>query len=212
MRDIPMFTTENGIGSLIFKEIPYSATAYVRIQDSLSPEAFLQDCISFCRAVGAERIYAAGHQILEQYPLHTAVWEMSCFMGSLADTDAALFPVTESTLSQWQQIYNDGMKNVANASYMTQTDAKQMLQQGDGYFVHRGDILLGIGKASGETIDAVVSVVPGTGHDIVCALAHALFGERIRLQVASTNNRAIRLYEKLGFIKTAEISKWYKIF
>ena len=29
------------------------------------------------------------------------------------------------------------------------------------------------------------------------------------LEVASTNARAIRLYEKLGFLKTAEVSRWY---
>ena len=35
--------------------------------------------------------------------------------------------------------------------------------------------------------------------------------EQITLEVASTNERAIHLYEKLGFVKTAELSRWYQV-
>ena len=31
MKDIPAFTTENGIASLILREIPYREEAYIRI-------------------------------------------------------------------------------------------------------------------------------------------------------------------------------------
>ena len=94
---------------------------------------------------------------------------------------------------------------------MSAADAKKMLVRGDGYFVHRDGKLLGIGMAAGEKVDAVVSVVPGAGQDVLLALSHALFGERITLQVASENTRAIKLYEKLDFIKISEVSRWYKI-
>ena len=33
MRDFPVFTTEYGVASLIFKEIPYRQEAYIRIRD-----------------------------------------------------------------------------------------------------------------------------------------------------------------------------------
>jgi len=36
-------------------------------------------------------------------------------------------------------------------------------------------------------------------------------GETVRLTVAATNERALRLYERLGFIKTAELSRWYRV-
>ena len=45
MRDLPVFTTENGVGSLVFKEIPYSGTAYVTIHDSSFPTEFLMECV-----------------------------------------------------------------------------------------------------------------------------------------------------------------------
>ena len=48
MRNIPVFTTENGVGSLVLQEIPYTGNAYVRIHDSVMPEAFLRECVDFC--------------------------------------------------------------------------------------------------------------------------------------------------------------------
>ena len=212
MRDIPVFTTENGVASLIFKEIPYTQTAYVRLQSTLEPKAFCDECVEFCRAVGAQMIYATGHEYLEKYPFHTAIWEMARSLEGLEDTDAAIFPVTEKTLERWREIYNEAMKDVPNASYMTQAEAQALLRTGDGYFVHRDGQLLGIGKAAGERLDAVVSCIPGAGRTVMLALAHALTGERITLQVASANIRAVKLYEKMGFIPVSEVSKWYKLF
>lgn len=212
MRDFPVFTTENGVGSLVLKEIPYSGIAYVTIRDSSFPTEFLKECLDFCRAVGAAKIFATGHEVLENYPLYTSVIKMTASLNTIPDTEACLFPVTQSTLTRWRDIYNDRMKNVDNAAYMSDQAGRDMLSRGDGYFVHLGGELLGIGMASGERIECVASVTLGKGKDVVCALAHALMCDRVELNVASTNHRAIRLYESLGFIKTAEIARWYKIF
>ena len=86
-----------------------------------------------------------------------------------------------------------------------------MLRRGDGYYIHCDGKVLGIGVASGDRIDCIASVVPGMGKKVVSALAHTLFCDRVVLDVASTNEKAIRLYETMGFIKTAEVSRWYKI-
>ena len=69
MKDIPVFATEYGIASLVLKEIPYQSAAYVTVRDSLEPERLLEECIGFCRACGADRIYATGHSELESRPL-----------------------------------------------------------------------------------------------------------------------------------------------
>lgn len=211
MKDIPIFNTEYGVASLVLKEIPYQETAYIIIRDSLEPEKLLEECVGFCRACGAEKIYATGHTILENRPLLTAIWEMRRDTAGIPDTDAAIWPVQEQTLGQWRQIYNQKVVSVPNGAWMTEADGKQMLQKGDGYFVHRGDELLGIGRASGEMIDWVASVKPGAGRDVVCALSHALTGDVAVLTVASGNNKAVRLYESLGFIRSKEISRWYYV-
>jgi len=211
MRDIPMFTTEFGVASLVLKEIPYQETAYIIIRDSLEPEKLLEECRGFCRACGAEKIYATGHAILESRPLLTAMWEMRRDLAGIPDTDAALWPVQEHTLDSWRRIYNQKVKFVPNGAWMTEADGKAMLQKGDGYFIHLGGELLGIGRASVEVIDWVASVKPGAGRDVVCALAHALTGDVATLTVASENKKAVRLYESLGFMPVKEISRWYQV-
>ena len=211
MKDFPFFTTEHGVATLILKEIPYQETAYIILRDSQEPLALAGECVDFCRVCGAERIYATGHDVLAAYPLYTAMWEMSCAREAIPDTDAALWPVQEKTLTQWQRIYNEKVKKVPNGAWMTNADAEKMLQDGDGYFIHRGETLLGIGRASSDRISWVASLAPGAGADVVKALAHAATEDTISLTVASTNQKAVDLYERLGFLRTAEISKWYKM-
>ncbi len=211
MRDIPVFSTENGVASLGLKEIPYSAEAYITVQDTQAPAEFLEECAAFCRSCGAERIYAKEHGFLERYPLHTAVWRMMRPIEGLPETDAALMPVTQQTIEQWRALYNSRMAGVPNAAHISFFDGKKLLAHGEGYFVHRGGTLLGIGIAGGTRIDAVIAAQRGCGREVLLALSHALSGDEIVLEVASENTRALRLYASLGFIRTAELSRWYRI-
>ena len=66
MKNIPMFTTENGVASLILQEIPYRREAYVHIRSTAAPEAFFRECVDFCKMAGAEKIYLTGHPLLEK--------------------------------------------------------------------------------------------------------------------------------------------------
>lgn len=211
MKDIPIFTTENGAASLILKEIPYSKAAYIKLQHTLEPEKLLHECVDFCRMAGAEAVFAEGHPYLEQFPFHTSIWQMTRARAGLADSDASLFPVTEKTVEEFRTLYNRRMADVPNFSYMTVQDSKGLLIKGNGYFVHTGENLLGIGIASGDRIDGVIAVQPGAGETVVLALNHALSGETVSLEVASENKKAVRLYERLGFVPVQEISRWFTV-
>ena len=211
MRDMPVFTTEYGVASLVLKEIPYKETAYILIRDSLEPEKLIEECASFCRAVGAEHIFATGHETLEKYPLHTSVLEMRSTAWVDAEKLQSLFPVTEQTVGRWRQIYNERMKTVDNSGTLESRDEKKILESGGAYFVHSCGELLGIGWLEEETLLAVASVRPGAGETVMHSLMSLVEGASVTLEVASTNERAIRLYEKLGFLKTREISRWYRV-
>ncbi len=211
MRDIPVFTTENGVASLVLREVPYRAEAYITLQDSQNPEGLLKECVDFCRAVGADRVYAKGNAILEGYPMHTAIWKMQRRKDGLPSSDAALFPVTEETIDRWRSLYNEGMKAVPNAATMTREDGRKLIARGAGYFVHRSGELLGIGIAAGDTVEAIISVKRGHGADVMLALCSVLFSENIHVEVASVNSPAFKLYEKLGFTRTVELSRWYSV-
>lgn len=211
MRNFPVFTTQYGVASLILREIPYRQTAYIKLLGSLEPEKLLEECKDFCRAVGAQHIYASGDACLEKYPLHTVINEMEREWSPVPATRAAAVAVTQQTLAQWKDIYNQRMMGVPNASYMDNAAAKTMLMDGSAYFVELEGRIIGIGKGSGDTIEAIASICPGAGQDIVLALCKELKGNRFRLQVADTNVSALTLYGRLGFVKTKEISRWHQI-
>lgn len=211
MKDFPIFTTENGIASLTLKEIPYRKQAHIKIQSSLDPEKLLEECVGFCRACGAEWVDASGHEYLEKYPLITEMWLMTGNRESIGETDACLFPMTQQTVARWLEIHNQRMADVPNAAYLDGNDGREFLENGDCYFVRRDGKLLGIGKAAEDYIDIVIAAEPGMGQTVVQALAGALTEDTVRVAVASANTRAVRLYERLGFVKTKVMSGWYRV-
>ena len=213
MRDFPIFTTEFGVSSLVLKEIPYRKEAYIRIRDVQEDffEDHMAECISFCRICGAERIYAEGNKKLEQYPVYTSVYQMCGIACPEEEKIASLFPVTEETVGKWRTIYNEAMRAVDNAGTLESREEKQILESGGAYFVHRGGQLLGIFWLEGNKLLAVAAVQRGVGEIVMHTMMSLRNGEHMELEVASTNLRAIRLYEKLGFLKTKEFAQWHQV-
>jgi len=213
MRDFPIFTTEYGVSSLILKEIPYRNEAYIRIRDVQEDffEEHLSECISFCRICGADRIFAAGEEHLEGYPLYTAVYEMRGTACPEEEKIASLFPVTEETVGKWRTIYNEAMRTVDNAGTLESRDEKRIVDSGSAYFVHSHGQLLGIFWMEGNKLLAIAAVQKGAGETVMHTLMSLFPDEQITLEVASTNERAIRLYGRLGFVKTAQLTSWYEV-
>ena len=211
MKDIPVFTTEYGVASLIFKEIPYKQLAFVHIQD-VQPDglaAHLRECVTFCRMAGAERVLAKGHAELEHYPLHSTVSRMALIPESW-EPEANLWPVTAETVGKWREVYNSRMAVIDNHATMTSVDEKEIITSG-AYFVHRDGRLLGIGWLRDGQLLALASVVPGMGETVAKTLLTVADTDRITLEVVSSNTRAVRLYEKLGFVTVGEVSRWYDV-
>ena len=211
MKDFPMFTTEYGVASLFMKEIPYKEKAYIVIHSSEQPEELLRECVSFCRICGAEEVFASGHEHLEQYPLHTIIYEMQGEVQADESKVEHLWPVTRETVGQWREICNRRMRDIDNSATQEARDEKEILESGDAYFVHHSGELLGIGWIRDGELLELASVVPGAGERVMHTLMSILPGQVLKLQVVSTNLRAISLYERLGFIKTAEKTRWFQV-
>lgn len=210
MKDIPVFPTEYGVASLVLREIPYRQEAYIRVQD-VQPgmmDALVAECMAFCRAAGAEKIYWSAGEA--EGKLHTAIYEMKGTAWVDESKIEHLFPVTEETVLQWRQLLNERMKGVDNAATVTYNEQQALIQSGGAYFVHRDGHLLGLGWLDGSTLLAVAAIEPGAGERVMHTLMSLVEGQTMTLEVASTNERAIRLYEKLGFVKTREVRKWYR--
>ena len=212
MKDFPVFTTEYGVASLVLREIPYRGEAFILIQDSLQPEELLKECVSFCRAVGAEKIYARGHEFLEQYPLHCIIYEMRAEAMVDESKVESLWPVTEKTIGRWRELMNEKMRPVDNSGTLEKKGEQEILDSGGAYFVHHQGELLGAGWVVNGEILLVAATQPGAGERVMHTLMSLMPGEEIKLDVVSTNHRAIRLYERLGFLKTSEIRRWYRVF
>lgn len=211
MRDFPMFTTEYGVASLVLKEVPYRQEAYIIIQSALQPEELLRECISFCRMVGAEKVFARGHACMESYPLYCAVFEMRGSMEVDEEKTQNLWPVTKETVEVWRQFLNEKLRVIDNAGTLEAKDEQQILDSGGAYFVHRKGELLGAGWLAGEELKLIAAAEPGTGEWVFHSLLSVEPPEQLRLEVASTNERAIRFYEKMGMVKTAELRRWYQV-
>ena len=209
MKDIPIFDTQYGVGSLALAEVSYRQEAYITIGAVTDLTLFLEEAAGFCRAVGAESVYATGHPDLEKYPLYNIVLLLSAAKSKLSTTDATLIAVTEESWAQWQDLYNEKFRKVPNAVTITGKDMQNLL--GSCYFVYRGEMLVGIGKADGNRIGAIAAFVPGAGRDVVLALAHSLQSDKVTIEVASANPKAYDLYKRLGFELEQERIKWFKV-
>lgn len=209
MKNIPMFTTEYGVANLFLKNVPYSGAAFVQIISTSNCFEFLKECRDFCRAVGAERIYASGHDALGQLTMYTKILTMSRKAAIKHMSDCKLVRVTSETSESWRDVYNRCMAGVPAADYMSKTDMRSHIERGDAYYIYRNDDLLGIGVASGENIDAVAGLRPHVGESLMYALLPVLTGETIHLQVAAENKKAYNLYSKMGFTVDAVVEVWY---
>lgn len=211
MRNIPMFTVESGVASLILEEIPYKKIAYIRLQATETPEALLDECVSFCKAVGAERIYATGHDCLDEYPLYTQICELYQLRSQLPSTECVATQVKMDNLNEWLALYNERMAAVPNVATMTYALSERYITDKHAYFVYDRDVRIGLGVVSTGRLDALASLMPGRGADVLCALSKELSGDSVTVEVAVTNEKAMSLYQRLGFANVKEISRWYEI-
>ncbi len=212
MRDFPVFTTEYGVASLVLKEVPYRQEAYIIIQSALQPKELLSECISFCRMVGAEKVFARGHAYVENYPIHCSILEMRGSVDVEEEKIENLWPVTKETASQWRQFLNEKLRPIDNAGTLEARDEQEILNLGGAYFVHRNGELLGAGWLVDEELKLIAAAKKGAGERVFHSLLSSFPPERLRLEVASTNERAIRFYERMGLVKTAELRRWYQVY
>lgn len=212
MKDFPFFTTQWGVSSLVLREVPYRREAYIHIRDVSKgdiPE-HLKECVSFCRMAGAERIFAAGEG-LDAYPKGAAILRMRGQALPDRQQVASLFPVTAETAARWRQLHNQAMAAVDNAATLESRDEERLFGLPGAYFVHEQGNLLGIGWLEGDKLLAMAAFQKGAGCRVMHTLLSLAEGGTVELEVASTNEKAIRLYERFGFTAVGMVRQWYDV-
>lgn len=208
MRDIPVFSTENGVATLFLKNVPVTKTAYIQIQDAPNVIAFAKECWDFCKAVGAETVYCNRNVCCSDCVRTVSMVRPK---AGIPKTSARLVSVDGNTMELWRNIYNRKMKLIPNASQIMEHENRKYLESRNCYFVEEDGVRIGIGMINENRIEALASVSKGAGKAVLFALCNSVQSDVIVLTVAEENTKAVTLYEDAGFAVKEVLETWYKI-
>ncbi len=217
MKDIPIFTGQFGIGTLILREIPYRKYAYVMVRSAQEGRmaAFLEECRGFCTMAGAERVLATADEPLDFLPHVHDMLELSCRRDSLPPLQepVELEPVTSENGEVFRGCYNRLFQQIPNAATCTPADLERILKREKAFLARVNGTLAGIGEQT-ETELCAIGVLPeyrGLGRRLALTLLAQMRCETVTLRVSSANAPALRLYRKLGFVQSRVLSRWYAL-
>lgn len=217
MKNIPVFTSSYGIATLILREIPWNRTAYVLVRSVWNDQkaALLEECRGFCRAVGAEQIYAAWE--LEDLPAEPA-WEMQRMTRPKAGLPAGekppvLEPLTKDNRDAYLRIYNTCFRSVPCAASYDYSSLEPLYGEDLAWLAKVDGEYAGVAEISKIGLEglAVLPEYRGLGYELALAALPMVPSTELQLKVASTNQRAISLYERLGFVRADVEKRWWKL-
>lgn len=219
MNNIPVFTAQGGTATLILREIPISEKAYILLRTVLPgmEEALVTECASFCGMCGAKQIFAEwADGDLSFLPHAYDIYRLHVERSALpAGKPVTLTPMTPENDAIYQRIYNRCFLGVSHALSYDRGQIQRIYREHQPAFLaldekHKP---YGIGELHGDEL-AAVAVLPkfrGMGTDLAIALLNRCDGEDLKVTVASDNDAAMHLYEKLGFHLSGVESKWYRV-
>lgn len=217
MKNIPMFTSSCGLATLILKEIAWNSRAYVLVRSVWNDQtaALLDECRSFCRAVGAEEIYASWDA--EELPAEHA-WDMidmACPKSALPAPrqTVELEQATPETAEDYLRIYNQCFRDVPAAASYDRKSLEPLYGEDLAWLAKAKGQYAAVAEISKEGLEGI-AVLPefrGLGYDLAAAVLRMVPSTEVRLKVASTNVRARRLYDRLGFAETGISRRWYRL-
>ena len=217
MKNIPMFTSSYGLATLILKEIAWNGRAYVLVRSVWNDQiaALLDECRSFCRAVGAEEIYASWDA--EELPAEHA-WDMidmACPKSALPAPrqTVELEQATPETAEDYLRIYNQCFRDVPAAASYDRKSLEPLYGEDLIWLAKVRGQYAAVAEISKEGLEGI-AVLPefrGLGYDLALTVLPMVPRKTVQLKTATVNERAIRLYERLGFVRTGVISRWWKL-
>ena len=215
MKDIPVFTGAHGIATLVLKEIPWSGCGYVIVRSVWTDAAaFLEECLGFCRACGAEQVYASWE--LADLPAEHAydMIELQMKKSELPKGEPVeLQELTKENSETFLQVYHTCFRQVPNAASYGKKDTARLLGEDTAYLVCKDGVCAAVAEISKTGLEAV-AVLPeyrGLGYALTRTVLEMVPSVTLKLKTASTNARALRLYERLGFRQTQVLSRWWKL-
>ena len=214
MKNIPMFTSPYGVATLILREIPWSGSAYVLVRSVWNDQtaSLLEECRGFCRAVGAKEIFAAyDAEELPAKPAYDMIRMMRPKAGLPAGEKLELEPLTRENSAVYLEIYNRCFVKVPSAASYDQTSLEPLYDEDLAWLAKVNGNYAGIAEISKAGLEgiAVLPAYRGLGRDLALAVLQMVPSPVLHLKVASTNTRAIALYQRLGFTAECVEKRWF---
>ena len=216
MKNIPVFTAVNGTASVILQEIPYSGKAYILIRSVwTTAAALLEECCQFCRMVGAEQVFASwGTEDLPGAHSYDLV-AMTCEKAALPQPrrPVVLEPLTPENGGDYLAVYNRCFREVPGAATYGQRDLKRLYDTDCAFLVRQDGVCAAVAEICEEGLEgiAVLPEYKGLGYELALAVLPMVPAAELRLKVASTNRRAVSLYERLGFVYSGTEKRWWRL-
>ena len=219
MNNIPVFTGQGGTATLILREIPISGKAYILLRTVLPGQAenLVAECASFCKMCGAEEIFASWEDgDLPFLPPAYDIYLLHVLKSALPEgKPVQLTPMTPENDAIFQRIYNRCFSHVSHALSYDRGQIARIYREHQKAFLALDEKKkpYGIGELHGDEL-AAIAVLPkyrGTGTDLAISLLQLCPGEELRVTVASDNDAAMRLYERLGFHLAGVESRWFRV-
>ena len=215
MKDIPIFTGENGVATLILREIPHQQRAYVMLRTVWRLQPFLAECRDFCRMAGAESVYVMGQEDLSNLPFVHAMERWTCRRADLPPLvePVDLTPLDDSNRETFRTLYNRLFAQIPNAATCTPQEVERIQREERAALAVVEGQIAGLAQWTDGRLEAI-GVEPefrGLGYRLALTVLHRMTTETVELQVSSANQRALALYQRLGFTKTETLSRWYDL-
>lgn len=215
MKDIPIFTGEHGIATLILREIPHQQRAYVMLRTVWRLQPFLEECRAFCRMAGAESVYVTGDSDLDDLPFVHEMQRWTCRRADLPPLTepVQLQPLADDNREEFRCLYNALFAQVPNAATCTAQEAERIQREEQAALAVVNGQTAGLVQWTDHRLEAIAVALEyrGLGYRLALTVLQQMPSETVELQVSSANERALRLYQRLGFVKAETLSRWYDL-